>query len=58
MNEELDFRIEAKNMLEAQRAMSKAGFGTCIPEPVRGYIHPKVLVMTRLRGFKVVDPWF
>jgi hypothetical protein len=56
LNEELDFRVEAKNMLEAQRDMSKAGFGTSIPEPVRGYIHPKVMVMTRLRGFKVSRP--
>jgi predicted unusual protein kinase regulating ubiquinone biosynthesis (AarF/ABC1/UbiB family) len=40
-------------MIDAQQDMQQAGFGTRIPEPVRGYIHQKVLVMTRLRGFKV-----
>jgi predicted unusual protein kinase regulating ubiquinone biosynthesis (AarF/ABC1/UbiB family) len=56
LQEELDFRIEAKNMIDAQQDMQQAGFGTRIPEPVRGYIHQKVLVTTRLRGFKVSSP--
>ena len=55
LHEELDFTIEAKNMVEAYQHMEKSGFGASVPEPIRGYIHRKVLVMTRFHGFKVIS---
>jgi len=56
ITEELDFRIEAENMLEV--AMSFAALGQrkyVIPRPHPTLVTPRVLVMERLSGFKFDD---
>lgn len=52
--EELDFRLEAANMLDIARMLAESGQKSLIvPRPHPTYVTRKVLVMERLKGF----PW-
>jgi ubiquinone biosynthesis protein len=52
INEELDFRLEADNMLAIARSLADLGQrGYVIPRPHPELITPRVLVMERLEGF-------
>ncbi len=54
ITEELDFRLEAENMLDIARVLREAGHATVIvPRPHPTLVTPRVLVMERLEGFKV-----
>ncbi|CAE7491628.1 unnamed protein product, partial [Symbiodinium microadriaticum] len=53
--EELDFRIEAKRLMQSRYDMDEAGFGLCTPVPIKGYVHRRVMVTTCLPGFKITD---
>ncbi|MCC7078998.1 MAG: AarF/ABC1/UbiB kinase family protein, partial [Acidimicrobiia bacterium] len=49
--EELDFRLEAENMIDLALAFEDAGHeGVCVPRPVPGLVTERVLVMERLHG--------
>jgi ubiquinone biosynthesis protein len=52
ITEELDFRLEAQNMLDVARAFAELGQrGYVIPRPHPTLVTPRVLVMERLDGF-------
>lgn len=52
--EELDFRLEAENMLDIARVVREAGHATVIvPRPHPRLVTRRMLVMERLEGFKV-----
>src|ERR671911_2971759 len=54
--EELDFRLEAENMLDIARTFAELGQrGYVIPRPHPELVTPRVLVMERLEGFKFDD---
>jgi ubiquinone biosynthesis protein len=54
--EELDFRLEAENMLDIARLLREAGqTAIVVPRPHPTLVTPRVLVMERLRGFKYDD---
>jgi ubiquinone biosynthesis protein len=56
ITEELDFRIEAQNMLDVARSFAELGQrGYVIPRPHPELVTPRVLVMERLEGFKFDD---
>jgi len=52
ITEELDFRLEAENMLDIARSFAELGQrGYVIPRPHPTLVTPRVLVMERLEGF-------
>jgi ubiquinone biosynthesis protein len=54
--EELDFRLEAENMLDVARVLREAGqWIVVVPRPHPRLVTRRVLVMERLRGFKYDD---
>jgi ubiquinone biosynthesis protein len=54
--EELDFRLEADNMLAIANVLARTGQrGIIVPRPHPTMITPRVLVMERLRGFAFDD---
>ena len=54
--EELDFRLEAENMLDVAAALSKIGIReTIVPRPHPRLVTRRVLVMERLEGFGFDD---
>ena len=54
--EELDFRLEAQNMLDIARLLRDAGQTIIVvPRPHPELVTPRVLVMERLRGFQYED---
>ena len=54
--EELDFRLEAENMLDIARTFAELGQrGYVIPRPHPELVTPRVLVMERLDGFRFDD---
>lgn len=56
ITEELDFRLEAENMLDVARAFADLGQrGYVIPRPHPELVTPRVLVMERLDGFAFDD---
>jgi len=56
ITEELDFRLEAANMLDVARVFAELGQrGYVIPRPHPTLVTPRVLVMERLRGFAFDD---
>ncbi len=56
ITEELDFRIEAQNMLDIARSFAELGQRDyVIPRPHSHLVTPRVLVMERLEGFKFDD---
>ncbi len=56
ITEELDFRIEAQNMLDVAQSFALLGQrGYVIPRPHVELVTPRVLVMERLEGFKFDD---
>jgi ubiquinone biosynthesis protein len=56
ITEELDFRIEAANMLEVARSFADLGQRDyVIPRPHPTLVTPRVLVMEKLSGFKFDD---
>src|SRR3546814_20945148 len=53
ITEELDFRLEAQNMLDVARSFAELGQrGYVIPRPHPQLVTRRVLVMERLEGFK------
>ncbi|MET0727354.1 MAG: AarF/UbiB family protein [Acidimicrobiales bacterium] len=56
ITEELDFRIEAENMLDVARSFAELGQRDyVIPRPHPTLVTPRVLVMEQLSGFKLDD---
>lgn len=56
ISEELDFRLEAQNMLDIAHAFADLGQrGYVIPRPHPHLVTPRVLVMERLEGFAFYD---
>ncbi|MGK2949347.1 MAG: ABC1 kinase family protein [Acidimicrobiales bacterium] len=56
ITEELDFRIEAQNMLDVARSFAELGQRDyVIPRPHPSLVTQRVLVMERLEGFKFDD---
>ncbi len=56
ITEELDFRLEADNMLDIARTFAELGQrGYVIPRPHPELVTPRVLVMERLSGFAFDD---
>jgi len=56
INEELDFRLEAENMLEVARSFAELGQrGYVIPRPHPTLVTRRMLVMERLSGFVFDD---
>ena len=56
ITEELDFRIEAQNMLDVAQSFAQLGQRDyVVPRPHPVLITPRVLVMERLEGFKFDD---
>jgi ubiquinone biosynthesis protein len=54
--EELDFRLEAENMLDVARVLAEAGQEIIVvPRPHPELVTRRVLVMERLRGFRYED---
>ena len=54
--EELDFRLEAENMIDIARVLADAGQGTVVvPRPHPRWVTGRVLVMERLEGFSYDD---
>ncbi|HXY94665.1 MAG TPA: AarF/UbiB family protein [Acidimicrobiia bacterium] len=54
--EELDFRLEADNMLAIANVLARTGQrGIIVPRPHPTMVTPRVLVMERLRGFAFDD---
>jgi ubiquinone biosynthesis protein len=54
--EELDFRLEAQNMLDVAHLLRDAGQTVIVvPRPHPELVTPRVLVMERLHGFKYED---
>jgi ubiquinone biosynthesis protein len=56
ITEELDFRLEAQNMLDIARSFAVLGQrGYVVPRPHPTLVTPRVLVMERLDGFAFYD---
>ena len=56
ITEELDFRLEAENMLDVARTMAELGQRNwVVARPHPELVTPRVLVMERLSGFKIED---
>ena len=56
ISEELDFRLEAENMLDLARSYAELGQRTyVVPRPHPTLVTPRVLVMERLSGFAFDD---
>jgi ubiquinone biosynthesis protein len=56
ITEELDFRLEAENMLDIARTFAELGQrGYVVPRPHPTLVTPRVLVMERLDGFRFDD---
>jgi ubiquinone biosynthesis protein len=56
ITEELDFRLEAENMLDIARTFAELGQrGYVVPRPHPMLVTPRVLVMERLDGFRFDD---
>ncbi len=56
ITEELDFRLEAENMLDVARSFAHLGQrGYVVPRPHPTLVTPRVLVMERLDGFRFDD---
>ncbi len=56
ITEELDFRLEAENMLDIARSFAELGQrGYVVPRPHPTLVTPRVLVMERLDGFAFDD---
>ena len=56
ISEELDFRLEAQNMLDIARAFADLNQrGYVVPRPHPSLVTPRVLVMERLDGFAFYD---
>jgi ubiquinone biosynthesis protein len=56
ITEELDFRLEAENMLDVAKSFADLGQrGYVIPRPHPTLVTPRVLVMERLSGFRFED---
>ena len=56
IGEELDFRLEAENMLDVAASFAELGQRDyVIPRPHPELVTPRVLVMERLDGFKFDD---
>ena len=56
ITEELDFRLEAENMLDIAKAFAELGQrGYVVPRPHPTLVTPRVLVMERLDGFRFDD---
>ncbi len=56
ITEELDFRLEAENMLDVARSFQELGQrGYVVPRPHPQFVTPRVLVMERLDGFAFHD---
>lgn len=56
ISEELDFRLEAQNMLDIARCFAELGQrGYVVPRPHPELVTPRVLVMERLEGFAFHD---
>lgn len=56
ITEELDFRLEAQNMLDIARSFADLGQrGYVVPRPHPSLVTPRVLVMERLDGFAFYD---
>jgi len=56
VTEELDFRLEAQNMLDIAHVLADAGqTAVVVPRPHPDWVTRRVLVMERLRGFDVDD---
>jgi ubiquinone biosynthesis protein len=56
ITEELDFRLEAENMVDVARAFAELGQrGYVVPRPHPTLVTPRVLVMERLDGFRFDD---
>ena len=54
--EELDFRLEAENMLDVAMVLDRAGQGSIVvPRPHPRLVTPRVLVMERMYGFAFTD---
>lgn len=54
--EELDFRLEAENMLDVARVLKKGGQeGLVVPRPHPEWVTRRLLVMERLEGFSYDD---
>ncbi|MBX7160919.1 MAG: phosphotransferase, partial [Acidimicrobiia bacterium] len=55
--EELDFRLEAENMIEIALSLEEAGaVDVAVPHPLPWGVTPTVLVMERLHGRRLHDP--
>jgi ubiquinone biosynthesis protein len=56
ITEELDFRLEAENMLDIARSLAELDQrGYVIPRPHPSLVTPRVLVMERLEGYPFYD---
>jgi ubiquinone biosynthesis protein len=56
ITEELDFRLEAQNMLDVARVFAELGQrGYVVPRPHPTLVTPRVLVMERINGFAFYD---
>jgi len=56
VGEELDFRLEAENMLDIAGVLGDAGQGAVVvPRPHPSWVKTRVLVMERLEGFSYDD---
>lgn len=56
ISEELDFRLEAENMLDVARVLRAAGqSAVVVPRPHPRWVTPRVIVMERLDGFRYED---
>lgn len=54
--EELDFRLEAENMVDVALDLEAAGvIDVVVPRPIPGLVTPRVLVMERLDGLRFDD---
>jgi len=53
--QELDFRIEARNLEEVNRNLERANVRAIVPEAVRGLVAENVLGMTFCEGFRITD---
>lgn len=56
ISEELDFRLEAQNMLDIAKVLAETdSTALVVPRPHPSLVHRRVLVMERLRGFRWDD---
>lgn len=55
MHDELNFIQEATNLVDVADGLSKGRIPVMMPQPIRGLCSSRVMVMTRLHGFKVTE---